>query len=86
MSRKSNHAASAELGAVPPLPQNQSAQPSEIIDFKELHSRIPWICSKTLRAHVNSGLIPCIRLRGRILFLWSSVMAALRRMEKGQAR
>lgn len=80
------NAGPATTGAVPALPQDQSAQLNGFIDFAVLQSRVP-LCERALREAVRKGLIPSILLPGarKRLFHWPSVEAALRRHERGGA-
>ncbi len=51
------------------------------IDTQELLTQIP-VCRRTLRNWMDNGLIPYVRVGGRILFHLESVTAALLRMQR----
>jgi hypothetical protein len=68
------------------LAGQESNDDSVFLDTRGLRQRVP-VSKGTIEAWRKSGLIPFVKIeegpRGRVLFHWPSVEAALVRMQRG---
>ena len=55
--------------------------PPAILNQREL-SFITGLCPRSIRTHVNNGIIPRIKIGRRVLFRWPQVEAALAKLER----
>jgi len=70
-----------EVTSPPAAAMTTEAKAGFIIE-KELLARVP-ISRRTAYDWVKSGKLPCIKIKGRKLYHWPSVEAALLRMQSG---
>jgi predicted site-specific integrase-resolvase len=66
------------------LNQTATAETSGFINEKELLARLP-ISRRTAFTWVQTGKLPCVKIRRRKLFHWPSCEAALLRQQRGAA-
>ena len=56
-------------------------RPPVLVNEREL-SVITGLCPRSIRTHVNNGIIPRIKIGRRVLFRWPQVEAALAKLER----
>jgi len=74
-----------KLAAIPSEHQRRLESAKELrafLDEKEMLRRLP-ISRRTLFNWVQSGKLPCVKIRRRKLFHWASCEKALLRLQRG---